>query len=207
MSIATVNPATGETLEEFDPHPPEEVDRRIGLAHEAFGVLRDTTFGQRAEWMRIAADMLEADTDTLAGTMTTEMGKTLAAAKAEIAKCAKGMRFYAERAEEFLAPRRLDDPSVVGASQAYVHYQPLGPILAVMPWNFPCWQVIRFAAPALMAGNTGLLKHASNVPRTALYLDTLFERAGFPAGAFSTLLVGSDAVEAVLSDPRVVAAT
>ncbi len=207
MAIATINPATGETLEEFEPHPSAEVEQRIATSVEAFLALRRTTFDTRAEWMRTAADLLEADTDELARTMTTEMGKTLASARAEVGKCAAGMRFYAENAERFLADEPLPDPSAVNASRAYVLYQPLGPVLAVMPWNFPVWQVIRFAAPALMAGNTGLLKHASNVPRTALYLDTLFTRAGFPEGAFATLLIGSGEVERVLSDPRVRAVT
>ncbi len=207
MAIATINPATGETLEEFEAHPAEEIDRRIGLAAEAVEALRRTTFAERAGWMRAAADLLDADADELARTMTTEMGKTLAASKAEVAKCAKGMRFYADNAESFLADEPLDDPSKVNASKAFVAYQPLGVVLAVMPWNFPLWQVIRFAAPALMAGNGGLLKHASNVPRTALYLDTLFTRAGFPEGAFGTLLIGSGEVERVLTDKRVAAAT
>ena len=207
MAIATINPATGETLEEFEPHTSAEVEQRIALSVEAFHALGRTTFETRAEWMRAAADLLDADTDELARTMTTEMGKTLAASRAEVGKCATGMRFYAENAERFLADEPLSDPSTVNASKAYVRYQPLGPVLAVMPWNFPLWQVVRFAAPALMAGNTGLLKHASNVPRTALYLDTLFRRAGFPEGAFATLLIGSGEVERVLSDVRVRAAT
>src|ERR687886_984806 len=138
--------------------------------------------------------------------MTTEMGKTLAAAKAEVGKCAKALRYYAEQGPGFLEPVRAD-AGAVGAEDAYVVHQPIGVVLAIMPWNFPLWQAMRFAAPALMAGNTGLLKHASNVPQTALYLGELFSRAGFPAGAFQTLLVGSDAVEKILSDPRVRAAT
>ncbi|MBM7784190.1 NADP-dependent succinic semialdehyde dehydrogenase [Tenggerimyces flavus] len=207
MAIATINPATGETLQEFEAHSAEEIDRRIGLAAAAVEALRRTTFAERAGWMRVAADLLDADAEELARTMTTEMGKTLAASKAEVAKCAKGMRFYADNAEAFLADEPLDDPAKVNASRAYVAYQPLGVVLAVMPWNFPLWQVIRFAAPALMAGNTGLLKHASNVPQTALYLDTLFTRAGFPEGAFATLLIGSREVERVLTDQRVAAAT
>jgi succinate-semialdehyde dehydrogenase / glutarate-semialdehyde dehydrogenase len=207
MAIATINPATGETVEEFEPHSAEEIDRRIGRAADAVRELRRTTFADRAGWMRAAADLLDADAESLARTMTTEMGKTLAASKAEVGKCAKGMRFYADNAEAFLADEPLADPSVVGASQAYVRYQPLGVVLAVMPWNFPLWQVVRFAAPGLMAGNAGLLKHASNVPRTALYLDTLFSRAGFPEGAFATLLIGSREVERVLTDKRVAAAT
>ena len=207
MPIATVNPATGETLEEFPPHSAEEVDRRLAGAEEAYRTLRRTTFDTRAEWMRAAADLLEAETDEVAKTVTTEMGKTLTSARAEATKCAAGMRYYADNAASLLADEPLADPSQVGASRAYVSYQPIGPVLAVMPWNFPLWQVVRFAAPALMAGNTGLLKHASNVPRTALYLDQLFTRAGFPEGAFATLLIGSKDVERVLTDPRVRAAT
>lgn len=207
MAIATINPATGETLQEFEAHSAEEIDRRIGLAAAAVEALRRTTFAERARWLRAAADLLDSDSEELARTMTTEMGKTLAASKAEVAKCAKGMRFYADNAEAFLADEPLDDPAKVNAKRAYVAYQPLGVVLAVMPWNFPLWQVIRFAAPALMAGNTGLLKHASNVPQTALYLDTLFTRAGFPEGAFATLLIGSGEVESVLTDHRVAAAT
>src|SRR5437763_8311735 len=138
--------------------------------------------------------------------MTTEMGKPVGAARAEIQKCAKACRFYAERAEGFLADEPVE-PGAVGASRAFARYQPLGPVLAVMPWNFPLWQAMRFAAPALMAGNVGLLKHASNVPQTALYMEELFRRAGFPADVFQTLLIGSKDVETVLRDGRVAAAT
>jgi succinate-semialdehyde dehydrogenase/glutarate-semialdehyde dehydrogenase len=206
MPIATINPTTGATVRTYDAHDAAQIDRRIAAADEAFHALRTTSFAQRADWMRRAADLLEADRESLSGTMTTEMGKTRVSAAAEITKSANAMRFYAERAAAFLADTPAD-AAAVGASRAWVTYQPLGTVLAVMPWNFPIWQVIRFAAPALMAGNAGLLKHASNVPATALYLDTLFARAGFPAGAFQTLLIGSDAVEGVLTDPRVQAAT
>ena len=204
MAIATVNPATGQTERSFEPHTDAEVERRIANASAGFDELSPTTFADRAGWLRAAADLLEAD--AIATTMTTEMGKTLAAAKAEAAKCAKAMRFYAEHAEEFLADVPAD-ADAVGAEQAFVRYQPLGVVLAVMPWNFPLWQVVRFAAPALMAGNAGLLKHASNVPQTALYLGDLFARAGFPAGAFQTVLVGSDKVADIVADDRVRAAT
>jgi succinate-semialdehyde dehydrogenase / glutarate-semialdehyde dehydrogenase len=207
MSIATINPATGETVREFPPHDAAEVEARIAQAQSAFEALHATSFGERAGWMRAAADALEADADELARIMTLEMGKPIAQAKAEALKCAKNLRFYAEHAEAFLADEPLADPSAVGASRAYAVYQPIGVVLAVMPWNYPLWQVIRFAAPALMAGNTGLLKHASNVPQAALYLDTLFERGGFPAGSFRTLLIGSREVEAVIRDPRVQAVT
>jgi succinate-semialdehyde dehydrogenase/glutarate-semialdehyde dehydrogenase len=156
--------------------------------------------------MRAAAAILDREQADVAALMTTEMGKTLASAKAEVAKCAKACRFYADHAAEFLADEPAD-PSAVGATRAYARYQPIGPVLAVMPWNFPLWQAMRFAAPALMAGNVGLLKHASNVPQTALYLEDLFRRAGFPDGSFQTLLIGSRQVERVLTDPRVRAAT
>jgi succinate-semialdehyde dehydrogenase/glutarate-semialdehyde dehydrogenase len=206
MAIATVNPATEEILKTFDPLTDGEVRDRISRASAAFASYRLTSFEQRATWMRAAADLLDRDTDQLAQLMTTEMGKTLAAAKAEVSKCAAGCRFYAERAAGFLADEPVD-PAAVKAIEAYACYQPMGPVLAVMPWNFPMWQAMRFASPALMAGNVGLLKHASNVPQTALYLEELFRRAGFPADVFQTLLVGADKVELILSDDRVVAAT
>jgi succinate-semialdehyde dehydrogenase / glutarate-semialdehyde dehydrogenase len=206
MPIATINPATGEVVKRFEAQPPEQVDAAIGRSADACRALRATSFSRRAGWMRAAADLLEAERNELSALLTLEMGKTLTAAKAEVEKCAKVCRFYAEHAEQFLADEPVDYEAV-GALRAYTRYQPLGPVLAVMPWNFPLWQAIRFAAPALMAGNTGLLKHASNVPQTALYLGELFARAGFPDGAFQTLLIGSDAVEAILGDPRVRAAT
>ena len=206
MAIATVNPATGETIKAFDPLSVEELDAKLGRAAAAFQSYRLTTFAERAGWMRAAADILDQEADAIAAMMTTEMGKTLKAAKAEAHKCAKACRFYAEHAEAFLADEPAD-PGAVGATRAFTRYQPLGPVLAVMPWNFPLWQAMRFAAPALMAGNVGLLKHASNVPQTAMFLEDLFRRAGFPDGVFQTLLIGSDHVERVLRDPRVMAAT
>ncbi|MEO8095914.1 MAG: NADP-dependent succinic semialdehyde dehydrogenase [Pseudolysinimonas sp.] len=207
MSIASINPATGETEKEFAPHDAAEVERRVALADAAFRTLRGTTFAQRAEWMNKAADILDSEIEQVAEIMTREMGKPITAARAEAAKCARGFRFYATHAEEFLADEPLADPSLVNASRAYARYQPLGAILAVMPWNFPFWQVVRFAAPALMAGNTGVLKHASNVPQSAMYLDSLFTRGGFPEGAFSTLLIGSREVDAIIKDPRIKAVT
>jgi succinate-semialdehyde dehydrogenase/glutarate-semialdehyde dehydrogenase len=207
MAIATINPATGVTEKTFEPHDAAEVERRIALADAATKAMRQTSFEERAAWMRDAADLLEAEADEVAVIMTTEMGKPLAQAKGEALKCVKGMRYYADHAQEFLADEKLADPSSVNASSAWTRYEPLGAVLAVMPWNYPLWQVVRFAAPALMAGNSGLLKHASNVPQSALYLDTLFERGGFPAGAFSTLLIGSKEVAAVLQDKRVKAVT
>jgi succinate-semialdehyde dehydrogenase/glutarate-semialdehyde dehydrogenase len=207
MAIASINPATGELLKEFDPLSDAEVDAKLATAAATARSFRRTTFAERAAWLRAAADLLDAEQADIAAVMTAEMGKTLRSAKAEAAKCATGMRFYADHAEAFLDDEPLDDPAVVGASEAFGRYQPLGVVLAVMPWNFPLWQVVRFAAPALMAGNVGLLKHASNVPQCALYLEDVFRRAAFPEGAFQTLLIGVGQVERVLRDPRVAAAT
>jgi succinate-semialdehyde dehydrogenase / glutarate-semialdehyde dehydrogenase len=207
MPIATINPASGITEQTFDAHTDIEVEFRIAQAHEAFGTMKATTFDERAAWMRTAADLLESDLEPAAAMLTTEMGKTIGQSRAEVLKCAKGMRFYADHAEEFLSGRVIDDPGAVNASSAHTRYDPIGVVLAIMPWNYPLWQVIRFAAPALMAGNAGLLKHASNVPQAALYLDTLFERGGFPAGSFRSLLIPASRVEGVLRDRRVVAAT
>ena len=206
MPIATTNPATGEVLTTFEALTDAEIDTRLEAAAQAFQTLRRTSFADRAGWMRAAADLLDAGQDQVATLMTTEMGKTLASAKAEVAKCAKACRYYAENAEAFLTSEPVE-AGKVNATQAYVRYQPLGPVLAIMPWNFPLWQAMRFAAPALMAGNVGLLKHASNVPQTALFMQDLFSRAGFPDGSFQTLLIGSGQVEAVLADDRVAAAT
>jgi succinate-semialdehyde dehydrogenase/glutarate-semialdehyde dehydrogenase len=206
VAIATINPATGETVRTFDPMSDAEVDERLGRAVAGHRALRATSFAERAGWMRASADLLEAELDDIARTMTTEMGKTLAAAKAEVTKCVTGMRYYAEHAEEFLADTERD-AAAVKASRAYTRWLPIGAVLAVMPWNFPLWQAVRFAAPALMAGNSGVLKHASNVPQTALYLGELFERGGFPAGAFQTVLIPSSGVERVLTDDRIEAAT
>ncbi|MFL6160676.1 MAG: NADP-dependent succinic semialdehyde dehydrogenase [Jatrophihabitantaceae bacterium] len=206
MPIATTNPATGKVERTFDALTDAEIDARLRAAADAFQALRRTSFADRAGWLRAAADILDAEQDAIGRLMTTEMGKTLNSAKAETAKCAKACRFYADNAARLLAEEQVD-PSAVNATASYVSYQPLGPVLAVMPWNFPLWQAMRFAAPALMAGNVGLLKHASNVPQTALFMQELFSRAGFPEGAFQTLLIGSGQVERVLADRRVVAAT
>lgn len=207
MSIATVNPTTGKTEMIIEPHSGAEVDARIAEAAAAVAALRRTTLAQRAEWMRAAADILDDQTLGLGELITVEMGKPIAQSVAEVEKSAKAMRFYADNSESFLADVPLEDPASVGASGAWTRYEPLGVVLAVMPWNYPLWQVIRFAAPALMAGNAGLLKHASNVPQAALFLDTLFERAGFPVGSFRTLLIGGGEVGAVVADPRVMAVT
>ncbi|MEU5623338.1 MULTISPECIES: NADP-dependent succinic semialdehyde dehydrogenase [Streptomyces] len=209
MPIATVNPANGETLRTYEAMGEEEIERRIELAEATFRTYRTTGFYERAGLMRRAADLLEADQKEIGRVITTEMGKPVKQARAEAAKCAKAMRWYADHAAELLADEEPADADVKdsGASRALVRYRPLGPVLAVMPWNFPLWQVIRFAAPALMAGNVGLLKHASNVPQTALYLEDLFHRAGFPEGCFQTLLIGSAQVDDILRDERVRAAT
>ena len=191
MAIATINPATGQTVKTFTELHGRRGRPDPGPGRDHLPHLPDTPpSSERAAWMVRAADILDAEVDPVAEMMTTEMGKTLAAARQEVQKCAKACRYFAEHAEEFLADEPAD-ADAVGAGAAYARYQPLGPVLAVMPWNFPLWQVMRFAAPALMAGNVGLLKHASNVPQTALFLEDLFARAGFPEGAFQTLLIGS----------------
>jgi succinate-semialdehyde dehydrogenase/glutarate-semialdehyde dehydrogenase len=206
MAIATVNPANGETVKTYDEMSEADLERALAAAAAAAASYRLTSFDDRAEWMRRAAGILDSEQDQIAAMMTTEMGKTLVAARQEVAKCATACRYYADHAAGFLADEPAD-ASAVGAQDAYVSYQPLGPVLAIMPWNFPLWQAMRFAAPALMAGNVGLLKHASNVPQTALFMQDLFTRAGFPHGTFQTLLVGSARVEAILRDRRVTAAT
>ncbi|MGY1843606.1 NADP-dependent succinic semialdehyde dehydrogenase [Modestobacter sp. SYSU DS0875] len=206
MAIATIDPTTGQTLKTFDPLSDEALEDKLARAAAAARSYRLTSVEDRVRWLRAAADALDADTDDVAELMTTEMGKTLAAAKAEIGKCAAALRWYAEHGPALLEPEPRD-AGAVGAEQAYVVYQPIGVVLAIMPWNFPLWQAMRFAAPALMAGNVGLLKHASNVPQTALYMEELFRKAGFPADVFQTLLIGSGTIERVLRDDRVAAAT
>ncbi|KDN75304.1 succinate-semialdehyde dehydrogenase [Streptomyces olindensis] len=209
MPIATVNPANGETLRTYEAMGEVEIERRLQLAEATFRTYRTTTFGERARLLHRAADLLDEDQQDIARVLTTEMGKPIQQARAEAAKCAKAMRWYADHAKELLADEEPADADVKdsGASRVRVRYRPMGPVLAVMPWNFPLWQVVRFAAPALMAGNVGLLKHASNVPQTALYLEDLFHRAGFTEGCFQTLLIGSAAVDDILRDERVKAAT
>jgi succinate-semialdehyde dehydrogenase/glutarate-semialdehyde dehydrogenase len=206
VAIATINPATGETVKTYDEMSEADVERCLAAAAAAAASYRLTSFDSRAGWMRQAAGILDDEQDQIAAMMTTEMGKTLAAARQEVAKCAAACRYYADRAAGFLADEPAD-AGAVGAERAYVSYQPLGPVLAIMPWNFPLWQAMRFAVPALMAGNVGLLKHASNVPQSALFMQDLFARAGFPHGTFQTLLVGSGRIEAILRDDRIVAAT
>ncbi|MCW2580645.1 MAG: gabD [Blastococcus sp.] len=206
MAIATINPATGETLTTFEPLSDDALEEKLARAATAWASYRRTSPQQRAGWLRAAADVLDADTDAIAELMTTEMGKTLAAARAETGKCATALRWYADHGPALLEPEPKD-ADAVGATDAYVVHQPIGVVLAIMPWNFPLWQAMRFAAPALMAGNAGLLKHASNVPQTALYMEELFRRAGLPDGVFQTLLIGSATIEKVLRDDRVAAAT
>jgi succinate-semialdehyde dehydrogenase/glutarate-semialdehyde dehydrogenase len=203
MPIATINPATGETLKLFDSLTEEEIEEKVRLAADTFRSYRRTSFEER-EWMMLrAAEILEAEKQEFGRLMTTEMGKPIKAAVQEAEKCAWICRYYAEHATHHLA----DQVVVTNATKSFVHFQALGPVLAVMPWNFPFWQVFRFAAPALMAGNVGLLKHASNVPQCALAIEEIFGRAGFPDGVFQTLLITSDMVERVLIDPRVAAVT
>ena len=199
MAIATINPATGETVRTFEPHTDAQVEEKVALAADTFRSYRRTPLAFRAERMVRAADILEREQDAFGRLMTLEMGKLLKAGREEAVKCAWGCRYYAENAERFLA----DEPAKSTATESFIHYQPLGPILAVMPWNFPFWQVFRLAAPALMAGNVVLLKHASNVPQCALAIEEIFRRAGFPEGAFQTLLIGSGQVQRVLENPRI----
>ena len=203
MAIATVNPATGKTLKTFEPLTSAEIEEKLQKAGAAFQALKQTTFAERASWMLEAARLLEAEKEQLGRLATTEMGKTLASAVAEAAKCALACRYYAEHAETFMSPQVIP----TNATLSYIRYEPIGAVLAVMPWNFPYWQVFRFAAPALMAGNVGLLKHSSNVPQCALAIEDIFRRAGFPGGSFQTLLIGSEQVEPLLADRRIKAAT
>jgi succinate-semialdehyde dehydrogenase / glutarate-semialdehyde dehydrogenase len=203
MAIASINPATKQLLKTFEPLSYSNIEEKLSRASHAFREYRKVPFRERARMMLKAAEILEKEKESHARLMTGEMGKTLRSAVDEAMKCAWACRYYAENAERFLA----DEVIETGVERSYVRYQPLGPILAVMPWNFPFWQVVRFAAPALMAGNVGLLKHASNVPQCALKLEEIFARAGFPQGVFQTLLVSSRQVDAILADPRIVAAT
>jgi len=201
--IATFNPTTGNLVRQFEELTPVEIDSKLRASINAFEAYRTTSFSQRAAWLREAATVLEKDKRRFAETMTLEMGKTIGAAIQEVEKCALGCRYYAEHGAEFLR----DEPSAARPGSAWTKYQPLGPILAVMPWNFPFWQVFRFAAPALMAGNVGLLKHASNVPQCALTIEQVLRRAGFPEGVFQTLLIGGRQAQAIIEDPRVAAVT
>ena len=203
MAIATTNPATGEVVKTFEPLTGAQIEEKLQLAASAFPTHRRTSFADRASKMMRAAEILEKEKDECAHLMTLEMGKPLKAAVGEALKSATGCRYYAENAEKFMA----DEIVEAGAKRSFIRYRPIGPILAIMPWNFPFWQVFRFAAPALMAGNVGLLKHASNVPQCALKIEGILHRAGFAEGVFQTLLIGSGPVDGILNDPRVVAAT
>lgn len=203
MPIASINPATGETLQTFTPLSDAEVQDKLQRAADAFRAHRRTSFADRAAKMARAGEILTAEKHAIARTMTLEVGKTLKSSVEEAEKCARACRFYAENAARMLADQSYE----TDGARAFVRFLPLGPVLAVMPWNFPLWQVIRFAAPALMAGNVGLLKHAPSVPQCALFLEDLFRRAGFAEGVFQTLLIETEQVPAILDDPRVAAAT
>lgn len=203
MAIATINPANGEVLKKFEALSGAQIEEKIRLAHETFPKFRALSFAERGRMMRKAADILEAEKQEIAKLMTLEMGKTLRSAVDEAVKCAWACRYYAENAEKLLA----DDLIETTARKSFVKYQPMGVILVIMPWNYPFWQVFRFIAPGLMAGNVGVLKHASNVPQCALKIEEILLRAGFPAGAFQTLLIGANQVDALLADPRIAAAT
>jgi succinate-semialdehyde dehydrogenase/glutarate-semialdehyde dehydrogenase len=203
MAIATTNPATGEVIKTFESLSAEQIEQKLQLAADAFRRHRATPFAERADKMMRVAEIMEKEKDECARLMTLEMGKPLKAAVAEAQKCATGCRYYAQNAERFLADETVD----AGAKRSFIRYLPIGPILAIMPWNFPFWQVFRFVAPALMAGNIGLLKHASNVPQCALKIEEIIRRAGFAEGVFQTLLIGSEPVDGILNDSRVVAAT
>ena len=194
MGIATVNPATGETIKIFEPLSAEDIEVKLALGEATFKQYRKIPLEQKSQWLNAAADILERDQRKLGEIMTLEMGKPIKSAIAEAKKCALVCRYY-------------DVPAETDTSRSFIRYQPLGIILAVMPWNFPLWQVFRFAAPALMAGNVGILKHASNVPQCALAIDAILAEAGFPAGCFQTLLIGASQVESIINDPRVKAAT
>ena len=203
MAIASTNPATGEKLKEFSAFSGAEIEKRLKRAEHAFQQHRRESFPKRAQLLVSVATLLEREKKDLARMMTLEMGKLFRTSVEEIEKCARGCRYYAENAERFLE----DEAAQTNARRSYVHYEPMGPILAIMPWNFPFWQVFRFAAPALMAGNVGILKHAANVPQCALAIEQLFCRAGFEEGIFQTLLIEADQVEKLIVDPRIKAVT
>src|ERR1051326_1698088 len=203
LEIATINPTTGETLELFQPITDQELEQKVGRAQDSFSVYRKSPFTQRSRWMLNAAGILESEKHEIGRLMTTEMGKTLISAVQEAEKCAWACRYFAANAEQFLA----DEAVQTNATRSFVRYQPLGPILAIMPWNFPFWQVFRFAAPALMAGDVVLLKHSPNVPRCAVKIEEIFRRAGFPLGVFQTLLIDTGQAGRILEGARIRAAT
>jgi succinate-semialdehyde dehydrogenase / glutarate-semialdehyde dehydrogenase len=203
VSYTSINPATEEQVAHFELHDADEIERRLDVAHEAFLAWRQASFEERAVLMHSAGSLLDAELPDVASLLTTEMGKTFAAAKGEVAKCAMGMHYFAEHAEAYLAT----EPIATSGSSSGVRFEPLGAVLAIMPWNFPLWQVVRFAAPSLMAGNVGVLKHASNVPKTAEFLEQLFVRAGFPAGVFTNLFASVETIGDVIADDRIAAVT
>jgi succinate-semialdehyde dehydrogenase/glutarate-semialdehyde dehydrogenase len=203
MPIASINPNTGETLKEFNAINSGQIEEKLSKAAAAFERHRRTPFAQRSEWLMAAAQLLEQEKDTLARIITLEMGKLLRAGVEEVMKCVRGCRFYAENAERLLG----DHITPTEATRSYVRYEPIGVVLAIMPWNFPFWQVFRFAAPTLMAGNVGLLKHAANVPQCALAIEDIFRRAGFEEGVFQTLLIETEQTRSLIDDPRVKAVT
>jgi succinate-semialdehyde dehydrogenase/glutarate-semialdehyde dehydrogenase len=203
MPIASINPATGEKLKEFSAFDDAEIEKRLGRTDEAFRRYRGTTFSERSELLHAVTELLFQEKQKLAQIITLEMGKLFRDSAAEIEKCARGCRFYAENGERFLER----ESAQTDAAESYIEYQPLGPVLAIMPWNFPFWQVFRFAAPALMAGNVGLLKHASNVPQCALAIEEIFCHAGFEDGVFQALMIEPEQVEKLIVDPRVKAVT
>src|ERR1700693_4550199 len=203
MAIASINPATGEKLKEFKPQDDAQIEKTLRKAAAAFEKHRRQPFPRRADLMMTVATLLQQEKQELARTVTLEMGKLFRDSVAEIEKCALGCRFYGENAERFLE----DESAQTNARRSYLHYEPMGPVLAIMPWNFPFWQVFRFAAPALMAGNVGILKHAPNVSRCALEIEALFRDAGFPTGAFQAIFVEPDVVAPLIGDPRIVAVT
>src|SRR6266496_2589783 len=203
MAIASINPATGELSKHFDAHTDAEIESALDRAVSAFEKHRRSSFAERAAKLQYAAEILEEDREHFARIITAEMGKLLRASVDEIEKCARGCRFYAEHGEKFLSEQIVSSD----AGRSYVRYEPLGAVLAIMPWNFPFWQVFRFAAPALMAGNVGLLKHAANVPQCALAIEEVFCRAGFDEGIFQVLLIEAEQVEKIIVDPRVKAVT
>jgi succinate-semialdehyde dehydrogenase/glutarate-semialdehyde dehydrogenase len=201
--IATINPVNGELLQSFEPYDAAGVESRLATSSTGAALWAKSTFAERSRLLVTVAELLEAELPDIAHVVTTEMGKPFAQAKGEVAKCAHAFRWFAEHAEAMLT----DEEVPVDATLGLITYQPLGAVLAIMPWNFPLWQVVRFAAPAVMVGNVGLLKHAPSVPRTALLLEDVFRRAGAPDGVFQTLLVGTDQVPAIIADPRVAAVT
>src|SRR5438094_3897652 len=203
MAIASINPATGQVLKTFEPLSDTQIEKKLQLAADTFPKFRKLSFAERGRMMARAGEILESEKEALGRLMSTEMGKTFKSAVAEAAKCAWVCRFYSENAERFLADELVETT----AKRSVIKYQPLGVVLVVMPWNFPFWQAFRFIAPGLMAGNVGLLKHSSNVPQCALKIEEILMRAGFPEGAFQTLLISASQVDAVLSDPRIAAAT